>query len=133
MRGSCLCGRIVYSVEKLVSPPRHCSCRTCRKAHAAAFNTSAAVAKSDFRWIDGEALLSAFESSPGKVRSFCSVCGSQLIAERAGSETIALRVATLDDDPMLRPEAHIWMSGEVPWLAYRDGVSSFDEWEAPAS
>jgi ADP-ribosyl-[dinitrogen reductase] hydrolase len=39
MRGSCLCGAIEYEVSQLDSPIEHCSCRFCRKAHAAAFNT----------------------------------------------------------------------------------------------
>ena len=132
MRGSCLCGQVVYSIEKLSSAPRHCSCSICRKAHAAAFNTSASVKRDDFRWLQGQALLSSFESSPGKHRYFCRVCGSPLIAQRDGSETIALRVATLDEDPKETPKAHIWVSSEVPWLAYGSEVVSFDGWEPGA-
>ncbi|MCK9396122.1 MAG: GFA family protein [Methylobacter sp.] len=29
-----------------------------------------------FRWLKGEEKLSSFESSPGKQRYFCSMCGS---------------------------------------------------------
>jgi hypothetical protein len=132
MRGSCLCGQVVYSVEKLSSPPRHCSCNMCRKAHASAFNTSASAKRAEFQWVQGESLLSSFESSPGKRRYFCSACGSHLIAQRTGSETVALRVATLDEDPGLRPKAHVWVSSEVPWLAYNSDVTSFDGWESSA-
>ena len=34
-----------------------------------------------FRWIAGESDLSAYEGSPGKLRRFCSSCGSHLIDE----------------------------------------------------
>lgn len=95
MRGSCLYGQVVYSVEKLNSAPRHCSCNTCRKAHASAINTSASVKRAEFQWLEGESLLSSFESSAGKRRYFCSVCGSQLIAYRAGSETSRFRLPRL--------------------------------------
>ena len=132
MRGSCLCGQVAYSVERLLSAPRHCSCNTCRKAHAAAFNTSASVARAEFRWLRGERLISSFESSPGKHRFFCSVCGSQLIARRDGSDTIALRVATLDEDPEQTPKAHVWVSSEVPWLAHGSDVVRYDGWESGA-
>ncbi|HEY7902696.1 MAG TPA: GFA family protein [Casimicrobiaceae bacterium] len=132
MRGSCLCGAVVYEVEALDSPPRHCSCSMCRKAHAAAFNTSAGVSRSRFKWVQGEAVLRAYESSPGKRRYFCGNCGSQLIAHRDGSATIALRVATLDDDPGQRPHAHIWVSQEVAWLNYTTDVRSYAEWEPKA-
>jgi len=129
MKGSCLCGQVQYEVEELASPIQHCSCRTCRKAHAAAFNTVAAVRPGDFKWISGEALLKAFESSPGKRRYFCSNCGSHLIKKTAGGELFALRVATLDDDPKQVPKMHIWASHEVPWLHYGTDVDSYAEWE----
>jgi len=128
MRGSCLCGQVEYEVSQLASPIRHCSCRTCRKAHAAAFNTSASVKREHFRWLKGEQVLKAFESSPGKQRFFCSNCGSQMVAHRSGSELLVLRVATLDEDPGQTPQGHIWASHEVPWLAYGPQVPAYSEW-----
>jgi hypothetical protein len=132
MRGSCLCGEIAYEVDRLHSAPRHCSCNVCRKAHAAAFNTSASVKASEFRWLKGEALLRSYESSPGKRRHFCGNCGSPLVARRAGSNVLALRVATLDEDPQRRPAAHIWRGSEVPWLSYGSEVPRYQAWEAKA-
>ncbi len=132
MRGSCLCGQVEYSVERLASRPRHCSCSVCRKAHAAAFNTSASVRRAESRWLRGEAVLRSYESSPGKRRYFCGNCGSPLIAHRDGNETIALRVAMLDDDPGQTPEAHIRVASEVPWLAYGDDVAAYPPWEQDA-
>lgn len=43
MKGSCLCGAIEYEVDQLDMPISHCHCRTCRKAHAAAFAPTAGV------------------------------------------------------------------------------------------
>ena len=131
MRGSCLCGDVRYEVTQLDSPIRHCSCHTCRKAHAAAFNTSAGVLVEHFRWLQGEAGLRAFESSPGKNRYFCGRCGTQIVAQHTGSERMILRVATLDDDPGARPIGHIWASHEAPWLAYGPHVPAYDEWAPP--
>ena len=118
MRGSCLCKSIEYEVRQLDSPIEHCSCHTCRKAHAAAFNTAASVKHTHFRWLKGEALLKGYESSPGKTRYFCSNCGTHLVACRDGRDYLMLRVATLDDDPHAIPEFQIWASHEVPWLRY---------------
>ena len=129
MKGSCLCGQVEYQVKKLNSPIKHCSCKTCRKAHSAAFNTAAAVLKEDFCWVKGESLLSAFESSPGKIRLFCSNCGTQLIKKIDGKSDIVLRVASLDDDPGQVPELRIWCSDEVPWLDYTSAIPRFEEWD----
>jgi gamma-glutamylcyclotransferase (GGCT)/AIG2-like uncharacterized protein YtfP len=129
MRGTCLCGAIEYEADQLDSPIEHCSCRTCRKAHAAAFNSAAAVCHEHFRWIRGQELLRGYASSPGKNRWFCSRCGSHLVAQVEGREYLILRVATLDDDPGQSPAMQIWASHEVPWLKYGPHVAAYPEWE----
>ncbi|WP_411991883.1 GFA family protein [Agarivorans sp. DSG3-1] len=129
MKGSCLCGAIEYSVAQLDSAIAHCSCLSCRKAHAAAFTSTAAVHRDHFCWLKGEGKLSAYESSPGKFRHFCSQCGSQLVAERAGKPMLILRVATLDQDPLTKPEFHIWKNHEVLWLEYGSQINAYSEWQ----
>lgn len=129
MIGSCLCGAVKYEIDVLDTPISHCHCQTCRKANAAAFVSTAGVRREHFRWIKGQDTLSSFESSPGKLRHFCSICGSHLVAERPVQPHVILRVATLDNDPGSQPESHIWRSHEVSWLTYED-VPSFDEWKS---
>ena len=75
-RGSCLCGAVAYEVAAPDLKIGHCSCRTCRKAHAAPIAATARVPRERFRFLRGEDRLTAFESSPGKLRRFCSACGS---------------------------------------------------------
>ena len=127
LTGSCLCRSVRYEIQGLDSPIAHCHCATCRKAHAAAFATTARVSRDRFRWTAGEQHLRAFESSPGKFRHFCSLCGSHLIAERPAQPHIILRVPTLDDDPGVKPVMHIWTSHDVPWLDV-DTPASHPEW-----
>ncbi|MBB3232624.1 GFA family protein [Halomonas stenophila] len=128
MKGSCLCGAVTYEVDRLDMPIGHCHCRTCQKAHAAAFATTAGVERRHFRWTADERHLSHYESSPGKRRWFCSLCGTHLMAERAGQPHVILRVATLDEDPGERPALHIWRSHEVPWLAHDEALPSYKAW-----
>lgn len=128
MRGSCLCGEVEYEVSRLDSPIGHCSCHTCRKAHSAAFNSGAGVKRENFRWVKGQDKLSSYESSPGKLRYFCSNCGSQLVADKQGQPHVILRVATLDEDPGQKPALQIWQSHEVPWLEYGPQISAYSEW-----
>ena len=129
MRGSCLCQAIVYEVSRLDSAIAHCSCRTCRKAHSAAFNIYAEVKHEHFAWVKGEELLASFESSPGKMRYFCSRCGTQLIAKREKKGHVILQVASLDDDPGVTPQFQIWASHEVRWLDYGKHIAAYAEWE----
>ncbi|WP_432719626.1 GFA family protein [Jeongeupia wiesaeckerbachi] len=129
MRGSCLCKSIEYEVDQLDTEIEHCACHTCRKAHAAAFNTAAGVKQAHFRWLKGAELLKHYESSPGKKRYFCSNCGSHLVAQKEGKAHLVLRVATLDDDPGQLPVQRIWASHAVPWLAYDSDIDSHAEWQ----
>jgi ADP-ribosyl-[dinitrogen reductase] hydrolase len=129
MKGSCLCGAIEYEVDQLDMPISHCHCRSCRKAHAAAFASTAGVMREHFRWKKGEDKLAAFESSQGKLRHFCSVCGSHLIAQRPAQPHVIVRVATLDDDPGVKPVVHIWCSHDVPWLSSDNDIPRHQEWQ----
>lgn len=129
MKGSCLCGAIEYECSTLDTAISHCHCHTCRKAHAAAFASTAGVIRENFSWVKGQELLKSFESSPGKLRHFCSVCGSHLVAERANQSHVIVRVATLDADPSIRPESHIWCSHSVAWLESGEATPHFSEWQ----
>ncbi len=129
LQGSCLCGTVRYEVDQLDMPIRHCHCVTCRKAHAAVYVSTAGVMRGHFRWTAGAEKLSAYESSPGKLRRFCSDCGTHLLAERPDQPHIILRVATLDDDPGVRPTMHIWTSHDAPWLTDGEGLPRYLEWQ----
>ncbi len=48
LHGSCLCKAIEYELDGLDMPISHCHCHTCRKAHAAAFASTAGVMREHF-------------------------------------------------------------------------------------
>ncbi|HLK88307.1 MAG TPA: GFA family protein [Polyangia bacterium] len=127
VRGSCLCGGVRYEVDeggfgRVVS----CHCSMCRKATGAAFRTRAAVQPASFRWLAGEALVSRYESSPGETHTFCRVCGSTL-ATFLGAREIGLPLGTLDDDPGVRPSAHVFVDSKAPWFEITDGLPQLPE------
>lgn len=130
MKGACLCRAVVYEADSLDGPIVHCHCATCRKAHAAAYASTVRVERGHFRIVRGQDKLTAHESSPGKFRHFCSVCGSHVVAERPAQAHVILRVATLDDDPEATPEMHIWTSHDVPWLNAAHDIPGFPEMPA---
>jgi hypothetical protein len=127
MQGSCLCKSVTYEVDALSGPIGHCHCQTCRKAHSAAFASTARADRASFRWLSGADILGSFESSPGKLRHFCTRCGTHMMAEWVTKPFVIVRVASLDDDPGVRPERHIWVSHDVPWLAYGADLDTFAE------
>lgn len=115
LAGSCLCGSVAYEVDAPPGPIIHCHCQTCRKTHGSAFSSLANVPRERFRFVRGEELLNAFESSPGKIRKFCSRCGSHIVAERTGRPTVLLRLGCLDTPIEDTPRCHIWRSDAASW------------------
>lgn len=126
VEGSCLCGAVTYQVTGTVGDIVHCHCITCRKAHASAFSSVAAVADGDFVLTGGERMKS-YESSPGKQRHFCGTCGSQIYAKRQGTGHVILRLGTLDTDPGTKEARHIWLSDKASWYALHSDLEEHDE------
>ncbi len=115
LTGSCLCGGVAYRADAAIQSIVHCHCQTCRKTHGTAFSSVAAVPRSGFRWTRGQELLAAVESSPGKLRRFCSRCGSHIVAERVAQPTVLLRLGCLDTPVENVAQIHIWRSDGATW------------------
>jgi len=130
IRGSCLCGSVRYEIRGPLGRASNCYCSKCRKAHGAAFGTYTRVQRSDFRLLSGEDQIGSYASSPGVTRTFCKRCGSTLqcvSADRPAS--FALALGTLDDDPGIRPELHIFVGSKAPWVEIADDLPQLKAYE----
>lgn len=123
VQGSCLCGQISFVVAGPLSDPLNCHCTMCRKAHGAAFRTRASILTANFAWLNGEALVKRYQSSPGEYRTFCSHCGSNLITEfERNPDVLGLPLGSLDDDPGVQPERHVFVGSKAPWFEITDAL-----------
>jgi hypothetical protein len=82
-------------------------------------------------FLAGEELVSFYESTPGTHRGFCKVCGAPVLVKfdehsrsaQTDPGAVALygvALATLDDDPGVRPDAHAFIVDKAPWFAVTD-------------
>ena len=137
IRGSCLCGGIKYEISAPILGPANCHCTMCRKQHGAAFRSRARVKATDFHWVQGEALVQFYESSPGTHRGFCRVCGSPIV-NRVESSAITggfnpageaamlgVQLGGLDDDPGVTPGLHIFVANKAPWFTITDDFPQY--------
>ena len=121
LRGSCLCGGVRYEVTGELGPVALCHCGMCRKASGTAFASNASVERDAFRLTCGADLVQRYESSPGRWRCFCRMCGSPLFAEAREMPTLVrLRLGSFDDDPGVRPAYHWAVDFKAPWWTIRD-------------
>jgi hypothetical protein len=125
IRGSCLCGGVKYQINGALSHARNCHCTMCRKAHGAAFRSRASAKATEFEWLQGENLVTFYESSPGNYRGFCSVCGSPVVTKFRDASYYGVPLGTLDDDPGVRPELHVYVANKAPWFTITDDLPRF--------
>lgn len=126
LEGSCLCGAVHYVCEGALGPIAMCHCRACRKAQGTAFATNSPIDASVFRLIAGSEHLREFASSPGKLRAFCSACGSPVYSRRADLPgVLRLRIGTLDTPIDARPSHHIHAASRAEWEVIDDGLPQY--------
>ncbi len=127
MKGGCLCGKISYRISGNIVGINYCHCKQCQKASGSAFATSAAVNIDEFKITTGKNYLKAYQSSEGKDRYFCSHCGSPIYSHRRHANTVYIRLGTLDDDPVKRPEVHIFTTEKAGWHKITDNITQLNE------
>lgn len=121
--GHCLCGRVTYEVHGKLGVVTYCHCETCRRAQGGAFAVVAPARRKYFHLLTGADSITEYESSPGKYRCFCRVCGSPLWSHRVNDpETLRLRLGAVDGDPGRRPAAHIFVAENAPWFEITDAL-----------
>lgn len=127
LKGSCACGAVGYEIDGGLELMGNCHCSICRKTNGAAFVTWGIIAPGTFRWTKGESDVRQRESSPGRTRCFCGQCGSPLASSHDGKVGEVV-VATLDDDPGMRPSEHIFVGSKAAWHEISDTLPQNQEW-----
>jgi hypothetical protein len=127
--GSCHCQSVKYEIDSKIDGIYHCHCETCQKLNGTSYGSTGFVPFDSFRIVAGEDALTAYESSPGKNRYFCSKCGAPIYAHtQASADRVGIRVGLLDGDPGIKSKLHIWLSHEKPWFEVSTVLPTFEAW-----
>ncbi len=107
--GSCLCGKIKFTISGVIKDIVCCHCSLCRKAQGSAYATNANVEIKKFNFESGEDNLTAYNSSSAQIKYFCKTCGSPIMSKNTSSpENIRIRLGTIESNIIERPTAHIF-------------------------
>ena len=117
--GGCLCGAVRFAVAGPLGGEAGtitvCHCEMCRRAGGLGVAVVPATS-AGLEFTRGADLVREYESSPGKHRGFCSVCGAGLYSRRDDRpEALRLRLGTLDVSDDLKIGAHIHTEGAPAW------------------
>jgi hypothetical protein len=123
IRGGCLCGAVRFIYEGPLGGELGavtvCFCSQCRRAQGFGAAVAPALA-AGFSLTDSNQALTEYESSPGKMRAFCKLCGAPIYSRRASSPgLLRLRLGALDDAPSgVCIEAQIFTEDAPEWTSF---------------
>jgi hypothetical protein len=123
-RGSCLCGAVAYVVEGQVLRAWNCHCSRCRKARSAAHASNLFTTADGVRFTRGEELLTSFKLPEARyfTQVFCRSCGSPMPRIDRSRGLGIVPMGSLDDDPGVRPDRHIFAASRAPWYEIPDDL-----------
>jgi hypothetical protein len=124
LKGSCLCGRVKYSISTELQTFYFCHCEQCRKITGSAFASNILAKPAEIQWLSGGENINRFDY-PGDrsfTKVFCKVCGSGLPFHNESGTHIFIPAGSLDGDPNIRPEKNIFWGDKSTW--YEAGIQA---------
>jgi hypothetical protein len=126
IEGGCFCKAVRYRFTRSPSGSMLCHCQTCRRVAAAPVVGWITAERSDFRFTQGEP--ARFKSSDPVERTFCAACGTPLTyVNGRDPETLDITTCSLDDPAAFPPTHHSWLSHDLDWVRFGDGLPSFPQ------
>lgn len=126
IEGGCHCGAIRYALS---APPQQsmiCHCKTCRRVSGAPVVAWLTLAPAAFAIIKG--VPARYSSSANVDRQFCGHCGTQLTYARSDDDSyIDVTTASLHDPDAFPPTHHSWLSHDIAWTKFGDGLVAFQK------
>jgi hypothetical protein len=130
VRGSCLCGSVTFVVGGQPLRCFHCHCSRCRRARSAAHATNLFTAADGIRFTRGQQLLTSYKVPEAErfTQVFCRTCGSIMPRIASDRGLAVIPMGALDDDPGIRPQAHIFVGSKAPWFEIADQLPQYAEY-----
>ncbi len=127
LKGSCLCGGVTYTV--IGEPQRfyHCHCGRCRKATGTGHATNVFVA-GKLTWDSGEQMIASYKVPEAArfTNRFCTTCGARLPRYIEDLGAVFIPAGSLDTEPVLKPQARIFMGSSTTWSCGAAALPEFD-------
>ena len=113
--GSCLCGKVQFSVHQNIQIIYHCHCSLCRKQSGTGSNAATLVNETLFEWIAGIDLIKTFKKDTGFTSCFCVHCGSPVPNKVGQSPFIWIPLGLLQEDLMIQQRLGFCLHSKRCW------------------
>lgn len=127
--GSCLCGRVSFTVTGPFDAFHWCHCSRCRKDTGSAHASNVFTRPGHIEWLGGEDLVRRFDLPEAKryAKAFCTHCGSPVPYLNRSGTALIIPAGTLDRDPGIPPGDNIHWSSRAPWYEAGLAAARYDE------
>jgi hypothetical protein len=128
LHGGCLCGAVRYTVQGEEKRFYHCHCSRCRKATGTGHASNLFV-KGALAWDDGEDAVQLFKLPDAAhfANAFCAHCGGRVPIAVPAYGIVMIPAGSLDDEPVIQPEARIFTGSAARWACAGDDVPCLEE------
>jgi len=130
--GRCTCGEVKYQLLNKPLFNHCCHCTWCQRETGASFALNAFIETHYVKLLQGktETVNTPTDSGKGQKIVRCNSCKIALWGHYAGAgDSISLvRIGTLDNPNLLKPDIHIYTSTKQDWLKLSDDVPSVTEY-----
>lgn len=135
LTGGCLCKAVRYSIDAEPLVTRVCWCRVCQYIGAGSATVNTCFPSSALK-VSGELRDFSMVADSGNVshRRFCPTCGTHLFsASEARPHLMFVRVGTLDDAELARPDMTIWTASAPSWACFDARLPRLERQPPPAA
>ena len=128
LKGSCLCGAVIYEVTGEPQRFYHCHCSRCRKATGTGHASNLFLQPGELKWLSGQEQIRTFKVPEAKrfTNNFCATCGSRLPRVR-DSDVVLIPAGSFDDEPPMSPQARIFSGSRASWSCGGDALPAYTE------
>ncbi|HEY0503404.1 MAG TPA: GFA family protein [Lysobacter sp.] len=123
--GHCLCGAVQYAVAAPFEYAGYCHCSRCRAASGSAFAAFAGVGYEHLRITAGVDAMATYRRNADVTTHLCRHCGSVLYLLVRAARYAHIQMGTLQGDPGIRPQFHMYVDSRAPWHEITDDLPRF--------
>lgn len=129
VKGSCLCGEVIYKITGNIGVFQYCHCSRCRKFTGSAHASNLFTKPDQFLWLEGESYIGRYAPKDTKyfTTAFCKQCGSSLPWQSKNGQTIIVPAGTLDNHPGIDPVQNIFCGSKAEWYTPPSELPQYEQ------
>ena len=121
----CHCRKVKCSFRLPITTVVQCHCRNCRRMQGSDYSTWLAISRENFSVDSSEDLITHYQVNEKSNKSFCSFCGTVVLAENGKHFKDHVMVplgAVKNYKAVLKPQVQVYIENKAEWVQIHEGV-----------